>query len=100
MVTPSAKWDEYWEAMEIIYSQCHKVLKRQGVIVVNVRNYVRNKKLVQLSRRTIETLRRVGFKPVVSIRCMMNNHGSMFRRMNKARGLPTSDYDHFLVFRK
>jgi len=93
------KWDAYWESMEHIYGQCLEVLKPGGIFVANVRNYCKRGKLVLLSRATGACLQRVGFEPVASIRCMMGGSGSMFRHMNKAKGLPTSDYDHFIVMR-
>jgi len=56
------KGETYLEAMVRIYSECHKVLKPNGFMVLLVRPFIRNKRVVDLPHHTWLLCERVGFK--------------------------------------
>jgi DNA modification methylase len=94
------KGADYWAAMEGIYRATIRTLKDGGYLCLFVRNYVRKGKLVQFSAQTRKRLLQMGMSGVVHIRASMGAHGSYFRKLNRLKGLPVSDYDHILVFAK
>ena len=56
--------ETYIEAMLKVYSECFKVLRKGGKIIVIIKPFIRNKKVVDLPYHTYLMLRKVGFKIV------------------------------------
>jgi len=55
------KKETYLEAMLKVYSEMHKVLRPQGVAIIVVKPFIRNKKVVDLPWHTWILLEKVGF---------------------------------------
>ena len=53
--------DTYLSAMKLVYEQCFKVLKPNGLLVLVVKPFIRNKKLVHLEEDTRKLCESVGF---------------------------------------
>lgn len=56
------KKESYLEAMETVYSECYKILKKDGLMILILKNFIRNKKLISLTNYTIKLCENVGFK--------------------------------------
>lgn len=54
----------YLGEMLKVYEQCHKVLKIGGLMVLVVKCFIRNKKVVDLPQDTIQLCESVGFKHI------------------------------------
>ena len=52
----------YLEAMLQVYSQCYKILKPNGLLILVLKNFIRNKKVVRLDLDTIKLCEQCGFK--------------------------------------
>jgi len=52
----------YLSAMESVYQQCHKVLKPQGLMILVVKNFLREQKEVDLRGDTIKLCEQSGFQ--------------------------------------
>lgn len=109
--------ETYWQAMDQVYRQCLLALRPGGVCVVNVKDYVQNKKRVGLCDDTMRLLQHVGFEPVERIHAMLTKttrtpalfggehvvtkeRKSFFRRIAEKKGSPRIDYEEVLVVRK
>ena len=55
------KQDTYLSAMKIVYAQCFKVLKPSGLMVLVVKPFVRNRKVVHLEEDTRRLCESAGF---------------------------------------
>jgi DNA modification methylase len=55
------KSDTYLQAMLQVYQQCWKVLKRQGLLILVTKNFIRNKQIVRLDLDTIKLCEQAGF---------------------------------------
>lgn len=55
------KSDSYLSQMLLVYSQCFKVLRPGGLMVLVVKNFIRNKKIVRLDLDTIKICEQAGF---------------------------------------
>ena len=56
------KKETYLEAMLRVYSEMHKILKPEGLAIIVVKPFIRNKKVVDLPWHTWMLLQKVGFK--------------------------------------
>ena len=56
------KSQSYLEAMLQVYQQCYKVLKPQGLMILVVKNFLRNQKEVDLRADTIKLCELSGFQ--------------------------------------
>jgi len=56
------KSESYLAAMLQVYSECYKVLKSKGVIVLVTKNFIREKKVVRLDEDTIKLCEAAGFR--------------------------------------
>ena len=54
----------YLEAMLRVYTECFKVLKPSGKIIIIIKPFIKNKEVVDLPYRTYSLLENVGFKTV------------------------------------
>jgi len=55
------KSDTYLQAMLQVYQQCYKVLKPQGLMILVVKNFIRNQREVDLKGDTIKLCQQAGF---------------------------------------
>lgn len=55
------KGDTYLSAMQQVYFQCHKALKPNGLMILVVKNFIRNQEIVPLDEHTIKLCEGVGF---------------------------------------
>jgi len=55
------KSENYLQAMLQVYRQCHRVLKEKGLMVLVVKNFIRDKKIVRLDLDTIKLCEQAGF---------------------------------------
>jgi DNA modification methylase len=55
------KSDNYLSAMASVYSQCYKVLKDNGLMILVTKNFIRNKAIVRLDLDTIKLCEQSGF---------------------------------------
>lgn len=56
------KSQSYLSAMLLVYQQCHKVLKPNGLMILVTKNFIRNKQVIRLDLDTIKLCEQVGFK--------------------------------------
>lgn len=56
------KGQTYLEAMLQVYTQCHKVLKRQALMILVTKNFIRDKQEVRLDEDTIKLCQEAGFE--------------------------------------
>ncbi len=108
--------ETYWSAVAQVYSECLKALRPGGVMVLVVKDYIKNRQRVPLCEQTLELLTHLGFEPVERIRAMLvkehkskglfgehvkrKERKSFFRRLAEAKGSPRIDYEEVLVVRK
>ena len=52
----------YWEAMQAVYQECHRVLIPGGIIALVVKGFTREKKYVDLPQQTADLLENLGFE--------------------------------------
>ena len=55
------KSTSYLEAMAIVYSECYKVLKPGGLMILIVKSFIRDQKLIDLAADTMRLCANVGF---------------------------------------
>ena len=97
------KKETYLEAMETVYAECHKVLKSDGLMILILKNFIRNKKVVPLTEHTIKVCESVGFKLKERLLFKLPTQ-SFWRRLysQKYPEVDTSDlqHEHILIFEK
>lgn len=94
------KGQTYLGEMKRVYEQCYKVLKPGGLLVLVVKNFIRNKAIMPLDEHTIQLCESVGFKLIERhYRKLLSQ--SFWRVIYKQRypTAPTIDVEHILVFR-
>ena len=111
------KAENYWEAMNVVYRQCFKAIRPGGVIVLVVKNYVKNRKVVPLCDDTMRLIEHIGFEPLERIHAMLTSetrHGdlfdgetvktksrkSFFRRLAERNGSPAINFEEVLIARR
>jgi len=97
----NAKGETYLSAMLKVYRECWKVLKPNGKMIVMVRNFIRNKRIVRLDLDTIKLCEKAGFRLVE--RWYSQRKQQSFWRNNyyqKYPYAPKIKYEHILVFEK
>jgi DNA modification methylase len=107
----------YWAAMSLVYSACHRAIRPGGVIVVVVKDYVKQKQRVPLCDDTATLLEHCGFTVVERIHAMLvkeTHHNdlfegvttikterkSFFRRLAEKKGSPPIDFEEVIIARK
>jgi len=92
--------EPYWQDMEKVYGECHRVLKPNGVMVVNTKNRVKGGKVVRFDKRTIRLIASKGFRLVE--RRKIPARPSAFREIHERRNpeMPRIRHEDVLVFRK
>jgi DNA modification methylase len=63
-VEAAASKESYLSAMIRVYSECYKVLKRGGKVIIIIKPFIRNKRVVDLPLHTWLLLQKCGFKLV------------------------------------
>jgi DNA modification methylase len=58
------KSTSYLEAMLQVYQQCHRILKPEGLMILVLKNFIRNKKVIRLDLDTIKLCEQAGFELV------------------------------------
>lgn len=56
------KSQTYLEAMFLVYQECFKILKPQGIMILITKDFIRNKKRIPLGEHTIKLCQMAGFK--------------------------------------
>lgn len=95
------KSQSYLEAMLQVYQQCHKVLKPQGLMILAVKNFIRDKQIVRLDQDTIKLCEQAGFS-------FLERHYRKLSRQSfwriiyhqKYPGVEKIEHEDVLVFRK
>ena len=78
------KRETYLESMFSVYRECSKALKPSGVMVLVLKNFVRNYQVVDLVSDTIQLCEAAGFKLVKRIKHKLNTQ-SFWRTLYKRR---------------
>jgi len=91
----------YLEAMLVVYQQCYKVLKPQGLMILITKDFIRNKKRIPLGEHTIKLCEMVGFKHIHTYHRKIE-HPSFWRLLyyQKHPEVEKIDCEDILVFRK
>ena len=55
------KNDAYWESMRLVFQECHRVLKPQGVMALVLKGFTRDGKYVDLPQQTADLVESLGF---------------------------------------
>jgi len=93
--------ETYLSAMLKVYRECWKVLKPNGKMVIIVKNFIRNKKIVRLDLDTIKLCEKAGFQLVERWYSQLKQQ-SFWRIIyaKKYPSVPKIRYEHILVFQK
>ena len=98
--------ESYLTAMERVYKGCFEVLKPQGRMIIIIKNFIRNKKLVPLSEHTIRLCQSIGFsfEDHLLFKLPQTSFWRVLERKKwekEGREYPEDlSYEHILVFRK
>lgn len=109
--------DTYWQAVAAVYEQCRQVLKPGGMLVVVVKDHVKDGKRVPLCDDTLKLLVRLGFEPVERIRAWLvkkarhpslfggeevetKSRKSFFRWLTEQKGSPHIDWEEVLCLKR
>ena len=65
------RYETYWKACAQVYRSCYQALRPNGTMVIVVKAYCKNGKLVDLPSQTLELLTHLGFEPVERIKAML-----------------------------
>lgn len=91
----------YLDAMHQVYAECFKVLKEGGYMVLVVKNFIRNKKIVDLAVDTVKLCESVGFRHVRTHKRKLTNFSFWIINYRKRYpDAPRVDFEHVLVFQK
>jgi DNA modification methylase len=100
------KKESYLQAMLTVYEQCHHVLKQHGKLILVVKNFIRDKKIVPLTDHTIVLCEHAGFKLMDHLLFKLPQK-SFWRNLHKkkwdkeGREYPKDlSYEHILIFEK
>ncbi len=95
------KQDNYLSAMLVVYSQCYKVLKPQGLMIVVVKNFIRNQKEVDLKADTVKLCEQAGFGFIEEHHRILPSQ-SFWRTIYKQKypDAPEINKEYVLVLRK
>lgn len=93
------KSTNYLEAMLPVYRQCHRVLKEKGLMVLVVKNFIRNKKIVRLDLDTIKLCEQAGFTFRERLQRKLTQQG-FWRTIyyQKFPNVPKIEYEDVLIF--
>lgn len=97
----SMKGETYLKAMLKVYSECHKVLKEDGKMILVTKNFIRDKKVVRLDLDTIKLCETAGFHLFDRWYFKLSQR-SFWRIIYKKRypDAPEVEYEDVLIFKK
>lgn len=92
--------DRYWAAMNLVYTECHRVLIPGGVMALVVKGYTRNKQYVDLPQQTADLIETLGFQ--VFDRWTREVPLSFWRTLQKQKGNwdEALRFEHVIAARK
>lgn len=95
------KSENYLSAMLLVYQNCHRVLKPEGLMILVVKNFIREKKIVRLDLDTIKLCEQTGFALIERLKRKLTQQ-SFWRRIyeQKYPDAPKINYEDVLVFKK
>ena len=93
--------DTYLSAMKLVYEQCYKVLKPGGLMILVVKNFIRNKKEIDLKADTRRLCEQAGFEFIEEHHRLLTSQ-SFWRilYMRKYPNAPKIDKEYILVFKR
>lgn len=95
------KAENYLAEMLKVYRECFAVLKDKGLLVLVTKNFIRNKKIVDLAADTIRLCEQAGFKFKERLaRKLMQQSFWRVIYMKKYPDAPKIEYEDILVFEK
>lgn len=95
------KGESYLSAMLQVYQQCHVVLKDGGLMCLVTKNFIRDKKIVNLDTDTVRLCEQAGFE-FIERHYRKLTQQSFWRTIYKQKypDAPEIDHEDILVFRK
>jgi len=95
------KGEEHYKITKEIYEQCYKNLKKDGVMIVHTKNFVRQGKEVRMDDKTREIMEESGFKFVEKRRRKITRP-SFFKIQYERKHPegPKIHYENLLIFKK
>ena len=111
------KGPTFWQAAKEILEQCHKILKPGGHAIWVVKNFVRNKKIVDFEGDWEKLCHSIGFKTVCKHKAMLikiekkhslfggdivkiTKRASFFRRLAESKGSPPINWEMVICTQK
>lgn len=98
--------ETYLQAMEKVYGGCHKILKKDGLMILVLKNLIRQKQLVPLTEHTVKLCESCGFTLKERLLFKLPQQ-SFWRVLGKkqweaeGREYPKDlSYEHILIFKK
>jgi hypothetical protein len=109
--------ETYWQAVRDVYAACFRCIKPGGVMVLVLKDYVKQRKRVPLADDTATLCESLGFVLIERIQAMLvseTRHGdlftgedvktksrkSFFRRLAESKGSPKIDHEDVLIFQR
>ena len=95
------KSGSYLSAMQTVYSECFKVLRDNGVMVLITKNFIRDRKVVRLDLDTVKVCESVGFRLLERHQFKLPQE-SFWRIQYRLKNptAPTINHEDVLVFKK
>lgn len=95
------KSKNYLEAMLQVYRQCQQVLRDNGLMVLVVKNFIRDKKIVRLDLDTIKLCEEAGFKLIEQLKRKLTQQ-SFWRTIyyQKFPNVTRIEHEDVLIFEK
>lgn len=90
----SKEGEKYRKVHENAYKEAFRVLTDNGIMIVNVKNHIRNGEEQKVAEWHLETLKEIGFTPVKVKKVKVT--GIPFGGLN----IPRIPYEHILILRK
>ncbi len=93
--------DSYMAAMLQVYRECHRVLKPHGLMVLVLKNFIRDRKIVRLDEDTLKLCEKAGFSFVERLERKLTQQ-SFWRTIYKQKypGAPEITHEDVLVFKR
>lgn len=89
----------YWAAMEQVYSAARAALRSGGVLIVIIKDHIRDGQRVPVAEQTIACCEQLGF--MLTDRHQRRVHPlSLWQRRRKEKGLPVVEEEDALVFKE
>lgn len=89
----------YWQAMEQIYTNAKASLRARGLMVLVLKDHIKDGRRVHTSDQTVALCQRLGFS-LVERHARQLTYLSLWQRRRKEQGKPIIEEEDVLVFRK